>query len=231
MVPPYHAYSPSGSVYAKAVFVNYGREEDYRELGSLGVNVSGCIVIARKGDILTRGAVVETAEVHGAAAVLIYADVDSFRNGFERGHVMRGLGDPLSPGWSGVDGGQSLDLDDSEVLKRFPKIPSMPLSAETAESILYSLEGAWVPQEWRNNLRSEVWHVGPGPTMLNFSYQVGDVIHSYSGHTFVVFICLCHLLLFSGRITLFEHRVLSLTFGILFFVIWLLRLLVGRICL
>ena len=46
-----------------------------------------------------------------------------------------GIGDPLSPGWSGVEGGESLGLEDSEVLKRFPKIPSLPLSAEAAERI------------------------------------------------------------------------------------------------
>ncbi|XP_054825004.1 probable glutamate carboxypeptidase AMP1 isoform X2 [Prosopis cineraria] len=172
VVPPYHAYSPSGSAYAMAVFVNYGRDEDYRALRVLGVNVSGCIVLARKGSGLTRGAVVEKAETYGAVAVLIYTDGDRFGNGFERGHVMRGIGDPLSPGWAGVDGGESLDLEDSEVLKRFPKIPSMPLSTEIAETILHSLVGAEVPQEWKSSLGSKVLrHVGPGPTMLNFTYQ------------------------------------------------------------
>lgn len=178
---PYHAYSPSGSAYAKAVFVNYGRDEDYRALRALGVNVSGCIIIARKGGGMNRGAVVERAEANGAVAVLIYADGDRFnKNGFERGHVMRGgIGDPLSPGWSsGVDGGESLDLEDSEVLKRFPKIPSMPLSAETAQTILYSLGGEPVPQEWASSMRSKLRlrHVGPGPTLLNFTYQVGWLV-------------------------------------------------------
>ncbi|XP_057438974.1 probable glutamate carboxypeptidase AMP1 isoform X2 [Lotus japonicus] len=168
VVQPYHAYSPSGSVQARVVFVNYGREKDYRELG---VNVSGCIVIARKGGEFGRGAVVETAEKNGAAAVLIYGDGETWRNGFERGNVMRGIGDPLSPGWAGVEGGESLGLEDSEVLKRFPKIPSMPLSAEVADSILSSLGGAPVPLEWRGALRSKVSHVGPGPTVLNFTYQ------------------------------------------------------------
>ncbi|KAF5473992.1 hypothetical protein F2P56_005935 [Juglans regia] len=166
VVLPYHAYSPSGSAYAKAVFVNYGTDDDYRALGLLGVNVSGCVVIARKGD-LPRGVVVQKADAHGAVAVLLYAEGDGFRKGFERGTVMKGVGDPLSPGWAGVDGGESLDLEDTEVLKRFPKIPSMPLSAEAAEVILGSLGGAPFPSEWRIG----IGHVGPGPTMLNFTYQ------------------------------------------------------------
>lgn len=55
VVRPYHAYSPSGSVLAKAVFVNYGREEDYNALGAMGVNVTGCVVIARRSEVLSRG--------------------------------------------------------------------------------------------------------------------------------------------------------------------------------
>ncbi|KAF5473420.1 hypothetical protein F2P56_010032 [Juglans regia] len=166
VVPPYHAYSPSGSVYSKVVFVNHGTDEDYRALVALGVNASGCVVIARKGD-LPRGIVVQKAEAHGAVAMLLYAEGDKFKKGFERGTVMRGVGDPLSPGWAGVDGGESLEMEETEVLRRFPKIPSMPLSAEAAGVILGSLGGATFPPEWRIG----VGHVGPGPTILNFSYQ------------------------------------------------------------
>ncbi|XP_061372390.1 probable glutamate carboxypeptidase AMP1 isoform X2 [Gastrolobium bilobum] len=173
VVPPYHAYSPSGSARARAVFVNHGREEDYRALAALGVNVSGCVAVARSGGGLSRGAVVETAEKYGLAAVLVFTDGDTWREGFERGHVMRGgIGDPLSPGWGGVNGGESLGLEDSEVLKRFPKIPSLPLSSEIAERVLCSLGGGPVPSEWRSTLKSSsIRNVGPGPTLLNFSYQ------------------------------------------------------------
>lgn len=163
MVQPYHAYSPSGSAHAKAVFVNYGTDEDYRALGLLGVSVKGCVVIARRRD-LGRGIVVQKAEANGALAVLMYTESGL---GFERGTVMRGVGDPLSPGWAGVEGGEKLNLDDEKVLKRFPKIPSMPLSVKAAELILASLGGAPAPQQWRVKVRG----VGPGPTILNFTYQ------------------------------------------------------------
>ncbi|XP_004494296.1 probable glutamate carboxypeptidase AMP1 isoform X2 [Cicer arietinum] len=169
VVHAYHAYSPSGSVFAKPVFVNYGRDIDYR---ALGVDVKGCIVILRKGGNLGRSAMIEKAEANGAVAVLIYNDEgDTWRNGFERGHVMKGVGDPLSPGWgSSVDGSERLSLEDNEVLKRFPKIPSMPLSAEVADTVLSSLGGSPVPLDWRDAFNSKVTHVGPGPTMLNFTY-------------------------------------------------------------
>lgn len=153
------------------MFVNYGRDIDYR---ALGVDVKGCIVILRKGGNLGRSAMIEKAEANGAVAVLIYNDEgDTWRNGFERGHVMKGVGDPLSPGWgSSVDGSERLSLEDNEVLKRFPKIPSMPLSAEVADTVLSSLGGSPVPLDWRDAFNSKVTHVGPGPTMLNFTYLV-----------------------------------------------------------
>ncbi|XP_057980562.1 probable glutamate carboxypeptidase AMP1 [Malania oleifera] len=180
VVRPYHAYSPSGSAYAKAVFVNYGREEDYRALAAMGVKVKGCIAVARRGP-LPRSAVVGMAEERGAVAVLMYTEGNVFRDGVERGTVLSGLGDPLTPGWAnggGWDGdgvvggdGESLRLEDIEVSRRLPKIPSMPISVETAETILRSLDGGRVPYEWRDTLRSKVGRVGPGPTFLNFTYQ------------------------------------------------------------
>lgn len=172
VVQPYHAYSPSGTAYGRAVFVNYGREEDYQALAKIGVAVDGCIAVARKGEF-PRGVVVAKAEANGAKGVLLYTEGDGFRQGFERGTVMRGIGDPLSPGWAAIDGAERLNLNDSEVLKRFPKIPSMPLSAEAAEIILSSIDTASVPPEWRDK-KAKIGSaaVGPGgPTFINFTFQ------------------------------------------------------------
>ncbi|XP_048137606.1 probable glutamate carboxypeptidase AMP1 isoform X2 [Rhodamnia argentea] len=172
-VVPYHAYSPSGSaVRALAVFANYGREEDYAALSAIGVEVAGCVAVVRRG-ALSRGDVVRAAESKGVLAVLMYTEGRTAwsRRGVERGTVMRGVGDPLSPGWAGVEGGEALGLEDEEVSARFPKIPSMPVSAECAEMILASLEGGRAPPEWTETLGFKVRGVGPGPTALNFSYQ------------------------------------------------------------
>ncbi|XP_022766886.1 probable glutamate carboxypeptidase AMP1 [Durio zibethinus] len=175
LIQPYHAYSPSGTAQGDVVFVNYGGEDDYRALGGMGVNVSGCIVIVKKGGSLSRGAVVEIAEKKGALGVLIYAERNvsrgSFGFGVERGTVMKGVGDPLSPGWAGVEDGERLDLEDYKVLKRFPGIPSLPLSFESAQLILESLGGPLAPQQWRYSGRSKLSRVGPGQVMLNLTYQ------------------------------------------------------------
>ncbi|CAN8279328.1 unnamed protein product [Cochlearia groenlandica] len=173
VVRPYHAYSPSGSAQGSVVFVNHGEERDYRALESIGVSVRDCVVLARKGDSLGRGSIVKIAESKGALGVLIYADNDGGGfGGVERGTVMRGIGDPVSPGWPGVAGGEKLSLEDDQVTKRFPKIPSLPLSLHNAETILASLRGAKAPVEWLNPGRvgSGKW-VGPGRTVINMTYK------------------------------------------------------------
>ncbi|KAF2289572.1 hypothetical protein GH714_037219 [Hevea brasiliensis] len=142
VVPPYHAYSPSGAAHAKVVFVNYGREEDYRSLEALGVNVSGAIV---RGE-----------------------GWEERRKRSRERDCYEGSGGPTEPGVAGVKGGERLGLEDSEVLERFPKIPSLPLSCETADAILGSLRGPMVPREWRD---SGLSMVGPGPTLVKFTYQ------------------------------------------------------------
>ncbi|KAK1643602.1 hypothetical protein QYE76_061407 [Lolium multiflorum] len=167
---PYHAYSPSGAALAEAVFVNLGREEDFRALDRLGVAVRGRVAVAVRGGGY-RGGVVARAAARGAAAVLIAGRADG---GVERGTViLGGPGDPLTPGWAATDGAQRLGFDDEIVKRRFPTIPSMPVSAETAEAIVRTLGGPPLPPEWRAalNLGDHVGGVGPGPTLLNFTYQ------------------------------------------------------------
>ncbi|KAL3625117.1 hypothetical protein CASFOL_030571 [Castilleja foliolosa] len=166
VVQPYHAYSPSGSAYGAAVFLNYGREEDFR---ALGVEIKGCVGIVRRGSGMSRHEAVVNAAAYGVSAVLMYTEGE-YREGVERGTVMKGLGDPLSPGWAGVDGGEKLDPNDPRVTEKFPGVPSLPVSEATAEIILRSLEGANVPYEWRETL-GRFDRVGPGPTMLNFTYE------------------------------------------------------------
>ncbi|KAI3748328.1 hypothetical protein L6452_11329 [Arctium lappa] len=167
VVKPYHAYSPSGSAYGKAVYVNHGREEDYRALASAGVNVKGCVAVAKRGGGMSRNAVVAKAAEKGVVAVVMYTGGGGgVGGGVERGTVLEGVGDPLTPGW-GASGGdvERLGVEDGEVLRRFPTVASLPISAETAAVILGSLEGAHL---WKD---VDVDRVGPGPTFLNFTYQ------------------------------------------------------------
>ncbi|KAL9230833.1 hypothetical protein vseg_006131 [Gypsophila vaccaria] len=179
VVHPYHAYSPSGHVVAPAVFANYGGDDDYSTLAALEVNVAGCVVVVRRGAAMSRGDVVRKAAEMGAAAVLTYneaeTETEAAEKGVERGTVMKGVGDPLTPGWGSVEGGERLRRGDKEVVDRFPRIPSMPVSLQTALAILGTLHGPQLPSLWRGpNPTTNVGvfkGVGPGPALLNFSYQ------------------------------------------------------------
>ncbi|MFS7956961.1 putative glutamate carboxypeptidase [Helianthus anomalus] len=175
VVRPYHAYSPSGKAYGKAVYVSHGREEDYRALAAAGVNVNGCIAVVKRGGGMSRNAVVVMAAERGVTAVVMFTDGNG--NGVERGTVLDGVGDPLTPGWGASGGGdvERLRVEDSEVSGRFPVVPSMPVSAETAAVILGSLGGPRVAHIWKNGEVDQVRkfdRVGPGPTFLNFTYEV-----------------------------------------------------------
>ncbi|XP_042041811.1 probable glutamate carboxypeptidase AMP1 [Salvia splendens] len=184
VVPPYHAYSPSGAAYGAAVFLNYGRERDYAALAARGVEVTGCVGLVRRGGGMSRHEAVANAAARGVAAVLMYTE-GGFREGVERGTVMRGVGDPLSPGWAG---GERLRVDDPRVAGRFPAIPSMPVSEAAAEGILATLDTERMPHDWRESFQSgdrRFWGVGPGPTMLNFTYQ-GEQVMSTIHNVFAV---------------------------------------------
>ncbi|KAJ3509795.1 hypothetical protein NMY22_g16173 [Coprinellus aureogranulatus] len=72
-VPPWHGLSFDGEATGEYVYANYGRQEDYAELTSKGVDLKGKIVIARYGYIF-RGLKIKGAQELGAAGVIIYTD-------------------------------------------------------------------------------------------------------------------------------------------------------------
>ncbi|XP_057843341.2 probable glutamate carboxypeptidase LAMP1 isoform X2 [Cryptomeria japonica] len=185
VMQPFHAGSPSGTVVGEVVYVNYGLEKDYRRLAQMGVNVSGAIVIARYGDVY-RGTVVRTAAKFGAIAVIMYSDPQQFGgngtqgsfpkskwlppDGAQFGTVIKGKGDPSTPGWPSTDNSERV----SGIADKFPSIPSMPISAEEAQHILISLLGPPVPSKWRGSLN--IQGVGRGPGVLNFSYVANQTM-------------------------------------------------------
>ncbi|XP_076890173.1 putative glutamate carboxypeptidase AMP1 [Bidens hawaiensis] len=171
VVKPYHAYSPSGTAYGKAVYVNHGREEDYVALAAAGVNIHGCVAVVRRGGGMSRNAVAVKAGEKGVVAMVMYTGGTGV--GVERGTVLDGVGDPLTPGWASGNGDEErLRVEDSEVSGRFPGVPSLPVSEETAGWILGSLGGPRVGRLWKDgDVLRKFDRVGPGPTYLNFTYQ------------------------------------------------------------
>ena len=165
----WNAFSGSGDVTAEVVYANYGRKEDFETLKSLGIDVSGKIVIARYGGNF-RGYKAKFAEANGASGLIIYTDPQD--SGFTKGLVypdgpyynsstiQRGsllttdfTGDPLTPFEPALplDGKEKIERIDPENAQ-LHTIPVSPIGYGEAEKILSQMNGDPVPQSWQGGL-------------------------------------------------------------------------------
>ncbi len=181
-MPAYNVYGADGDVTAELVYVNYGMDDDYRELARRGIDVKGKIAIARYGGGY-RGVKVKLAEEHGALGCLIYSDPrdDGYGQGdiYPRGGwrppagIQRGsvgdtplfAGDPLTPGVGATPEAKRLPLAQA---KGLPKIPVIPLSYADAQPLLMAIGGPVAPVAWRGGLPM-TYHIGPGPAMVHMA--------------------------------------------------------------
>jgi N-acetylated-alpha-linked acidic dipeptidase len=203
-LPSYNAYSIDGDVSAPLVYVNYGAQDDYKELERLGVSVKGAIVIARYGQTW-RGIKPKLAAEHGAVGCIIYSDprddgysqgetypAGPFRpaDGVQRGSVMDMPvypGDPLTPGVGATKDAKRLKLSDVTTLT---KIPTLPISYGDAQPLLAALTGPVAPESWRGGLPI-TYRVGPGASTVHLKVSFNwdmktlyDVIARIPGSTF-----------------------------------------------
>lgn len=148
-VYPFNAYSPSGHVTAKYVYVNYARTSDFTALKKRGVSVKGKIVVSRYGKT-ARSAKVRRAEQRGAVGVILYSDPYDYtykgheypkgwmlnKHGIQRGTINRLSGDALSIGYPSKPG--YFRINETKYSGN-PKIPSQPVSYATAYEILRTM--------------------------------------------------------------------------------------------
>ncbi|KAG5547397.1 hypothetical protein RHGRI_013174 [Rhododendron griersonianum] len=183
VLPTFHAYAKSGTVSGPAVYVNYGRVEDYAILKGMGVNVSGTVALARYGQIF-RGNIVENAY---DAGVVIYTDRKDYGgggggvkwfpdekwmppSGVQVGSVFRGTGDPTTPGWPSTGTCERLSDDEVEQRDDVPHIPSLPISWADGDAIMRSIGGLVAKDDWQGGIDAPVYRVGPGPGIIELSY-------------------------------------------------------------
>src|SRR6202050_4250369 len=203
-LPSYNAYSIDGDVSAPLVYVNYGAQDDYKELERLGVSVKGAIVIARYGQTW-RGIKPKLAAEHGALGCIIYSDprddgyaqgetypAGPFRpaDGVQRGSVMDMPvypGDPLTPGVGATKDAKRLKLSEVTTLT---KIPTLPISYGDAQPLLAALTGPVAPENWRGALPI-TYRVGPGASKVHLKVSFNwdtktlyDVIARIPGSTY-----------------------------------------------
>lgn len=179
-MPAYNVFGADGDVSGELVYVNYGMDDDYRELARLGIDVKGKIVIARYGGGF-RGLKPKLAEERGAIGCIIYSDPrdDGYGQGdvYPRGGwrpadgIQRGsvgdtallAGDPLTPDVGATPEARRLPLAQAQGI---PKIPVMPISYADAQPLLAAMAGPVAPASWRGGL-ALTYHVGPGPAAVH----------------------------------------------------------------
>jgi N-acetylated-alpha-linked acidic dipeptidase len=179
-LPAYFAYQGDGDVTAPLVYVNYGMQDDYKELERLGVSVKGKIVIARYG-AGWRGLKPKLAYDHGAIGCIVYSDPkdDGYAtdatypngparppHGIQRGSVedmTTYAGDPLTPGVGATPDAKRLTREESPVIL---KLPAVPISYADAQPLLASLDGRTVPENWRGALPI-TYRVGPSAASVH----------------------------------------------------------------
>lgn len=182
---------------------------------SLGINVTGTVVLARYGKIF-RGDIVKNAQDAGAAAVLVYSDYEDYakgdtfpagqwlpETGVQVGSTFRAQGDPTTPGWSCQAGEEECERVDKEEIVRkgfMPGVPSLPISGKDGEELHKAMGGQLAPDNWQGREGTPVYHLGPGPGVVNLTYMVS---HSHVPTEFygnnIINICLINH--FAGYVT------------------------------
>nr|CAB3478246.1 unnamed protein product [Digitaria exilis] len=190
-IPTFYAYAASGSVSAEAVYANYGRTEDFAYLASRGVAVAGKVALARYGKIHCED-IAHNARAAGAAAAVVYPDPKEYGGaageapfpdsrwlpptGVQVGSLFRGVGDPTTPMWASSDGCERLSVEEAMGTDDMPLIPALPVSARDAMEIHGAMGGAAAPASWQGRKDTPVYHLGPGPAVLNLTYLGNDTM-------------------------------------------------------
>ncbi|MBN2448282.1 MAG: M20/M25/M40 family metallo-hydrolase [Phycisphaerae bacterium] len=160
-------YAAAGDVSGPLVYVNYGRPGDLDQLAARGIDLNGCVAIARYGEIF-RGLKVRNVQQRGAIACLLYCDPHD--DGYYRGDVYPE--GPMRPefgiqrgslGW-----GPPGDTREPGLSTDLPSIPTIPIRADVAAKLLNQVSGVDVPQDWQGALPFR-YHIGPGPARVRVS--------------------------------------------------------------
>lgn len=164
--PAYHGLSATGNATGPLIYVNYCDKGDFKTLWDSGVDVQGAVVLCRyygtQPDLSMK---IKAAQDAGVVGVLVYSDPaeDGFKKGnpwpdgkwrpgdsVQRGSVAQTnmiMGDVLTPGKPSLKKMERMSRDRNPAL---PKIPSLPLSWKSAQTLLRSLKGSGeeLPEEW-----------------------------------------------------------------------------------
>ncbi|MDB5072905.1 MAG: Glutamate carboxypeptidase [Candidatus Eremiobacteraeota bacterium] len=150
---PFNAGSADGDVIAPLVYANHGLPADFAALRNAGADVRGAIALIRYGAAF-RGLLARNAQEAGAAGVIFYTDPAD--DGFAKGAPYPS--GPWRPGSSVQRGSLGEDI----------RIPVLPVSANTARTLLGALRGRAGPSGWRGAL-GVPYPLAKGPALVHLA--------------------------------------------------------------
>jgi N-acetylated-alpha-linked acidic dipeptidase len=184
-LPLCNGWSASGTARGRVVDAGYGVREDFERLKKLGVDVRGCIALARYGKCY-RGIKVDLATQYGCAGVLLFSE--GTEDGAEKGPTwpagpwkpdwdsqrgsINGIahtpGDPTTPGWGSPKPGvkDAKRVSGKELAEALPRIPCIPVGWRDAKVILGKL--ASVATKDKDGVDAQE-HLGPGPVLVKLA--------------------------------------------------------------
>ncbi|KAM6357103.1 transferrin receptor protein 1 [Alca torda] len=146
----YVAYSKSGSVVGKPVYVNYGRKADFQKIQKPGVSLNDTIIIFRAGKI-TLAEKVANAQEAGAVGALMYLDPSDYENTetlVPFGHAHLGTGDPFTPGFPSFNHTQFPPVESSGL----PRIIVQTISSKAVGKLFSKMHGEECILEWKGGV-------------------------------------------------------------------------------
>ncbi|XP_009321856.1 PREDICTED: transferrin receptor protein 1 isoform X2 [Pygoscelis adeliae] len=146
----YVAYSKSGLVAGKPVYVNYGLRSDFQKIQKLDVSLNGTIIIFRAGKI-TLAEKVANAKEAGAVGALMYLDPSDYKNTdalVPFGHAHLGTGDPFTPGFPSFNHTQFPPVESSGL----PRIVVQTISSQAVAKLFRKMDGEQCLPEWKGGV-------------------------------------------------------------------------------
>ncbi|XP_076197234.1 transferrin receptor protein 1 [Aptenodytes patagonicus] len=146
----YVAYSQSGSVAGKPVYVNYGLKADFQKIQKLDVSLNGTIIIFRAGKITLAEKVANAKEV-GAVGALMYLDPSDYKDTdalVPFGHAHLGTGDPFTPGFPSFNHTQFPPVESSGL----PHIAVQTISSQAVTKLFRKMDGEQCLPEWKGGV-------------------------------------------------------------------------------
>uniref|UniRef100_A0A8C8FFL6 Peptidase M28 domain-containing protein n=1 Tax=Oncorhynchus tshawytscha TaxID=74940 RepID=A0A8C8FFL6_ONCTS len=170
----YLAYSATGK--AKAVYGNYGSQEDLALLQTLKVELNGTVILLRASGQISLAQQVANVAALGVSAVLIYPEHKTETTELY-GHVHLGSGDPYTPGFPSFNHTQFPPTQSSGL----PNVLAQSITAQTAVKILKRIGGPDSPPSFKGKLDNVKYTLG-GASSEDVTVEVNNVLQDTEIH-------------------------------------------------